>query len=457
MEKLAWRITLITALYVIPASGGVMDTNSVLEQMGGELASQAVPTGKVLVVEHVDNSSLFGRKRQAMNIQHDTIRIRRFLQEKPVDRAQRPTTIVATVVNVGDVDAELRPRLVLPKGVQLIGPAMDSPVRIGSRAEKLLAWQIEATEAMQCELLLQIDAEAETVASASLSMQFLPPVNISKQRYIPEPAPVSTPILIGAHHCPLWEADKPRMWDNVLKHPERTPALGFYSQENPEVSDWETKWAVEHGISFFIYCWYRTSQGGPVEMQFSSAIHDALFKSKFVDKMKFTIMWENQRRGKSGVADEADLMENLLPFWIDNYFKTPEYYTIGGKPVVVYWDYNNLDRDFIDEAAKNGETLKPGEGVKRALAITEKLVKEAGLPGVCFIDMYHGWKYDPSKVDRARAAGSPARLQTWDHMVHVWQIFNPELPEAHQALEEIRKFLATVPRRDDVAGQGLPR
>ena len=58
MEKLAWRITLITALYVIPASGGVMDTNSVLEQMGGELASQAVPTGKVLVVEHVDNSSL---------------------------------------------------------------------------------------------------------------------------------------------------------------------------------------------------------------------------------------------------------------------------------------------------------------------------------------------------------------------------------------------------------------
>ena len=262
MEKLAWRITLITALYVIPASGGVMDTNSVLEQMGGELASQAVPTGKVLVVEHVDNSSLFGRKRKEMSVQHDTIRIRSFLQEKPVDRAQRPTTIVATVVNVGDVDAELRPRLVIPKGVQLIGPAMDSPVRIGSRAEKLLAWQIEATEAMQCEFLLQIDAGAETVASASLSMQFLPPVNISKQRYIPEPAPVSTPILIGAHHCPLWEADKPRMWDNVLKHPERTPALGFYSQENPEVSDWETKWAVEHGISFFIYCWYRTSQGG---------------------------------------------------------------------------------------------------------------------------------------------------------------------------------------------------
>ncbi|MEO7854680.1 MAG: alpha/beta hydrolase [Rubrivivax sp.] len=47
-------------------------------------------------------------------------------------------------------------------------------------------------------------------------------------------------------------------------------------------------------------------------------------------------------------------------------------------------------------------------------------------------------------VNKARAAGSPVRLQTWDHMVHVWQIFNPELPEANQALDELGKFLATA-------------
>lgn len=49
-------------------------------------------------------------------------------------------------------------------------------------------------------------------------------------------------------------------------------------------------------------------------------------------------------------------------------------------------------------------------------------------------------------VNRARAAGSPARLQTWEGMVHVWQIFNPELPEARAALAEIRKFLAAPSR-----------
>jgi acetyl esterase/lipase len=47
-------------------------------------------------------------------------------------------------------------------------------------------------------------------------------------------------------------------------------------------------------------------------------------------------------------------------------------------------------------------------------------------------------------VNRAAAAGSPVRLQTWEHMVHVWQIFHPELAEGRAALEEIRKFLAAT-------------
>ncbi|MCZ6829822.1 MAG: alpha/beta hydrolase [Gammaproteobacteria bacterium] len=44
-------------------------------------------------------------------------------------------------------------------------------------------------------------------------------------------------------------------------------------------------------------------------------------------------------------------------------------------------------------------------------------------------------------VNKARASGSPAELQTWQHMVHVWQIFVRELPEAQDAFVEIDKFL----------------
>ena len=44
-------------------------------------------------------------------------------------------------------------------------------------------------------------------------------------------------------------------------------------------------------------------------------------------------------------------------------------------------------------------------------------------------------------VNKATAAGSPVTLQTWHHMVHVWQIYHPELPEGREAFEEIGKFL----------------
>jgi acetyl esterase/lipase len=47
-------------------------------------------------------------------------------------------------------------------------------------------------------------------------------------------------------------------------------------------------------------------------------------------------------------------------------------------------------------------------------------------------------------VNRAVAAGSPVQLQSWDHMVHVWHIFYPELAEGREALDEVRKFLAAT-------------
>ncbi len=205
-------------------------------------------------------------------------------------------------------------------------------------------WNIEADEAGAYPLRLQVTVGTMTVAGASLTMDFLPALEARQLPYIPEPMVVRTKVLVGAHHCPLWEADKPYMWANIVKHPERTPALGLYAQENPEVADWETKWAVEHGISFFVYCWYRTSQGGAVKTQFGSAIHDALFKSRFADKMKFTIMWENQSRGKAGVADERDLMVNLLPYWMTNYFQHPSYLKIAGKPLLFIYRRNSSCR-----------------------------------------------------------------------------------------------------------------
>jgi acetyl esterase/lipase len=67
----------------------------------------------------------------------------------------------------------------------------------------------------------------------------------------------------------------------------------------------------------------------------------------------------------------------------------------------------------------------------------------AGLPPVLLQASEVEMLFDDSRryANRAQAAGSPVRLQRWNHMVHVWQIFNPELPEAREALAEIGRFL----------------
>ncbi|HEX2999272.1 MAG TPA: glycoside hydrolase family 99-like domain-containing protein, partial [Armatimonadota bacterium] len=282
-----------------------------------------------------------------------TLRVRSFQPGEPICRASREATLVAVIENAGAERISLQPRLLLPAGVKLLGKEDSAVLAFAGGETRTLRWRIAAAAEGPAVLTLQLRAGARVAASADLTIQFLPAVPQHKLPYIPEPQPVQTSLLIGAHHCPLWEADKPSMWANILKHPERTPALGFYAQENPEVSDWETKWAVEHGVSFFVYCWYRASQGEPVKTRFSSAIHDALFKSKFANKMKFTIMWENQSRGKAGIADMRDLEENLLPFWIENYFKHPSYLKIDNKPLLFIYRPEFLIKDLgsVEQAA----------------------------------------------------------------------------------------------------------
>jgi monoterpene epsilon-lactone hydrolase len=49
-------------------------------------------------------------------------------------------------------------------------------------------------------------------------------------------------------------------------------------------------------------------------------------------------------------------------------------------------------------------------------------------------------------ANKAAGAGSDVTLQTWQHVMHVWHIFYPQLTESREAFEEIRKFLSTPGR-----------
>jgi len=351
-----------------------------------------------------------------------TMLIRDFVPAVGICRAKRPTTLSAVIENTGSDPVKARPKLIVPEGVRIIKSDVSSDVSLDVAQARRVSWVIEAAGAGAYKLTLQVLSGGSVLASESTDLPFLPARPVKKLSYIPDPKPVKTDILVGAHNCPLWEADRPSMWSQIRKHTERTPALGFYSQENPEVADWETKWAVEHGVSYFIYCWYRNGQGGPVKMQFGSAIHEALYRSRFVDKMKFTIMWENQSRGVAGVADENDLMTNLLPFWIENYFKHSSYLKIDNKPVL-----------FIYRPEFLADDLGGVENVPKAFDKMRAACVEAGFAGLYILGEYRG--LDPNHLKLMKSLGLDYTF------AYCWYVPNNPTPETavKAQMDNIRK------------------
>lgn len=166
--------------------------------------------------------------------------------------------------------------------------------------------------------------------------------------YVPEPQPAGTDYLIGAHYFPGWYEGRHFGWGKVTPHPERMPLLGCYDEGDPEVADWEILWALEHGLSYFVYCWYRekASTGRPLtpaDAWLGHAIHDGLLRARHGDRFRFAIMWENSPYA-GGIADLADLRDNLVPFWIDQYIARPNYLRLAGRPVLFIYDYRTLER-----------------------------------------------------------------------------------------------------------------
>ena len=216
--------------------------------------------------------------------------------------------------------------------------------------------------------------------------------------YVPEPQPVKSAVEITAIYYPGTE--QMSEWDMIAQTcPERKPLLGWFDEGNPEAIDWQIKWAVEHGISSFCVDWYWNKGFRRLEHWVKG-----YYKARYRKYLKWYMMYANHNQpGAHSTEDQIAVTK----YWIDNYFKTPEYYKIDGKPVVCYWSADNLDRDFIAEAEAQGEKLGQNayEGIRRAFAISEKMAKEAGLPGIHWQHMWNNTAYDPVVTFGMRDAG----------------------------------------------------
>ncbi len=304
--------------------------------------------------------------------------------EDAIVRAGYETAFFLDLVNSGGEDAPALTldHLALPAGVSLTAAAdqrLIEPLPIGQRRRVLFPLKVrEPVEGVIRLDLVAHEGGAFQGVPVEIPLQVLPSLNLPRANYVPEPRPVKSEYEIGALYFPGWYHG--HSWSRVWNRcPERRPLLGWYDESSPEVIDWQIKWSAENGIQFYLVDWYWNKGKRQLEHWIQG-----FQRAKYKSYLKWAMMWANHNGpGSHSLEDQA----NVTQYWIDNYFQTPEYYCIDGRPVVMIWSPEGMDNDVIEIERKKGHQLSKGEGVKMLLDLSQDMVKRAGLKGIYFVAM----------------------------------------------------------------------
>ena len=277
-------------------------------------------------------------------------------RDRAILRSGRPETIGLQLSNPCDAPLSANVKLIAPEGVKVLDPvkrevstwtrrdiyapfisAYGVPRKVPEQnSSATLTWQVQAEKSG--DHVFQFEVEGRRIAPMTVKLDgtFDPALaNPAKADAVPPPVKADTgDIKVGAMFYPGWMPGTGWGWSLLDPYPNRKPALGYYDDTEVEVMDWQIKWALEHGVSFFNFCWYRDAgnEGKPVVPWLNETLERGLLKSHFIDQFEFAITWENHNRG--GISSKEDLQETLLPYWIEHYFSHPSYLKFDGKPVL---------------------------------------------------------------------------------------------------------------------------
>ncbi|MCK5805517.1 MAG: glycoside hydrolase family 99-like domain-containing protein [Lentisphaeria bacterium] len=290
--------------------------------------------------------------------------------EEAINRAGRSASFLVSLENRGGetmVDARIK-HLRLPLGVSAVkreGWDRIGAIDVFDRLEH--RFQLLASGPVSGPFELVVEGGGAR-CSFTGELKFEASLSLPKADYVPIPHPVESDYEIGALYFPGWPTiDRwARIW---ATDPQRRPVLGWYDEANPEVVDWQIKWAVENGIQFFMVDWYWNKGSMHLEHWIR-----AWEKARYRSYLKWCMMYANHN--PKGSHSEED-QRNVTKYWIDNFFHLAEYYRIDGKPVVMYWSPAGLKRDMGEGAG----------GAKKLLDISREMAREAGYKGIHFIAM----------------------------------------------------------------------
>jgi len=312
-----------------------------------------------------------------------------FGAEDAANRAGKPANLIVRIVNRGGQTArDVRIRnLTLPDGVAVSAPrGWDAVGDVNAYDPVLHSFAVKAPRPASGPIAADVVAANTEAMRATGRLRISQPAGVPSADYVPVPRPVTSDYEVGAFYFPGW--DTRVRWDRVaLPAPERKPLLGYYDEGNPECVDWQIKWAVEHGISWFLVDWYWSEGNRHLEHWVK-----AFAKARYRSYLKWCVMWANHNKPGSHSLED---MRQVGEYWAENCFSMPEYYRIDDRPVVVMWQANNLRRD-----------LGGSDAARKGLDIAREAARKAGYKGIYFVAMkWPEASTDPAEIRRLADEG----------------------------------------------------
>jgi hypothetical protein len=226
---------------------------------------------------------------------------------------------------------------------------------------------------------------------------------------------------IGVYYFPGWHSPvwpriiKDQPWDPIKPYPEK-PLLGWYDDGDDAVVSRQLTWMKQYGITFVVYDWYWTNLNNGVVLEEPINAH---LRSSAGASMDFAILWSNH----SNVPSSLSQFDEVVHYWIQNYFSHSNYYRIDGQPVVYIFDRNALDQDAIKFRSRAEELL----------ARAKKMAKAAGYRGIYFVACSQA--YAP-EVNKTASSGYSA-ISAYNYHYGLSGVYdNPRPSHSYQELED---------------------
>lgn len=253
---------------------------------------------------------------------------------------------------------------------------------------------------------------------------------------------------VGMMLYPMWREGVHYGWDTISPYcDERKSYLGYYTDGSREVSDWNNKWMLEHGIDYAIYPFVRpqSESGEPVKIPIrGEALLEGYMHSEYSDKLDFAIMLSSF--GSDNYYGVDDFKQNVLPYITEYYLKDPRYKVIENKPIIYTFDLKS-----IVNVLGGGDTKSGCDSLNEIINSIRSAAQDIGFDDIIFVaDVSQGNSKDLTK----NFEGIYEWRYTWytDQPSYIGSILQKEFEKNKKIVASIPMGFDTTPWRTSKIG-----